>query len=211
MCPVNCDYGLSCGTDYEHGSQALFLHAESDRIAIHRDHVVDVLRGVRQCPLPQTCEIDWHYPGAMIAFVNCPTERNTGSLKSTHVVAEIHEQGGIMRQFLQIGRQFRFKGNAGSGVRPGLAEAHRLRPPDRNIACSNEGCSSAYNCSLRDLVSREVQHEIRCHRGCHGEGGKKLQTITYVVKSKWPPHWKVNRDTAIRYREHVKRKQGPQQ
>ncbi len=53
MRPIDGSCGLP-GSAYDYqGGEGLFLHAERDRIAIHGNHEVHVLRGIRQRAFPE--------------------------------------------------------------------------------------------------------------------------------------------------------------
>ena len=114
------------------------MHGDGDRITIQRDHEVDILRGICQRSFPKAFAIGRRFPGAMIAFVNGATQRDTGSLESAYVVTQIHQKSGVMGQFSQIRRQLSFQSNAASGVYPGLAEADGLGPSDGLITSGKQ-------------------------------------------------------------------------
>ena len=125
--------------NYGECRQAGFLRARSNGIALKSDHIVHVLRWIRECTLPQTVHIGGLLPCPMITFIDHSPQRQAGLLQRAYMIAQKHEQGGIRwEDFHEIG-EFTFHGDASARIDQRLAIADR-RGPNQRIARSREDC-----------------------------------------------------------------------
>src|SRR5207245_5581009 len=136
---IDCRLRLARDVNHSERSYLRLIHLHRNRIAFERDYEIRValLRGERT--LPQTLRIRGLFPDSMIAFVDHAPERDASILQCAHVVAQIHEERGILGQSLQVSGEFTFQREAGPRVHPGFAKADRITR-NRGIAGETDSC-----------------------------------------------------------------------
>src|SRR5438128_7761502 len=129
------DCGLRLAGDMNHSERGYLrlIHLHRNRIAFERDYEIGVSLWSGKRTLPQTLRIRGLFPDSMIAFVDHAPERDTSISKRADVVAQIHDQSGILGKRLQVSGEFTFQRETGPRVHPGSAKAER-NTPNRALA-----------------------------------------------------------------------------
>ncbi len=78
----------------------------------------------------------------MVSFVNCALQRHTGAFERAHMIADIHQQCGIVWKDAQHNSKFTLKLIARPHVDSGFFEADSRRAPYRDIAGDHEHACS---------------------------------------------------------------------
>src|SRR5438876_10332904 len=145
---IDCRLRLAGDMNHSERSYLRLTHLHRNRIAFERDHKIGVSLWISKRTLPQTVRIRGLFPDAMIAFVDHAPERDASILQCAHVVAQIHEERGILGQSLQVSGEFTFQREAGPRVHQRFAKADRIAP-DRGVAseytCEDHNCAQKLN------------------------------------------------------------------
>src|SRR2546430_15017447 len=176
------DCGLRLAGDMNHSERSYLrlIHLHRNRIAFERDDEIGVSLWSGKRTLPQTLRIRGLFPDSMIAFVDHAPERDGSILQRAHVVAQIHEERGILGQSLQVSGEFTFERKTGPRVHQRFAKADRVMP--------NGGVTSEYTCEDRDCAHKlnistawQLGQKERCKRHRYCEDRKQIQSIANAV------------------------------
>src|SRR5579872_1232368 len=140
----------------------------------------------------------------MIALVDGSTKRDAGALKCADMIAEIHQQCGVVWQKLQVRCKRRLERDSCAAVHTGLAVTDGLRLPYEAVAYPNKDDEAANHCNSLFLLQTMDQGKYG-KDGENCEGGNQFQSEADVVKGKRPPFREVDRNAAVRDRQHVER------
>src|SRR5438477_5302226 len=144
------DCGLRLAGDMNHSERGYLrlIHLHRNRIAFERDYEIGVSLWSGKRTLPQTLRIRGLFPDSMIAFVDHAPERDASIMQYAQVVAQIHEERGILGQSLQVSGEFTFERKTGPRVHQRFAKADRIAP-DRGVAseytCEDHNCAQKLN------------------------------------------------------------------
>src|SRR5579864_9131739 len=103
----------------------LIMYGLPDRIAFEGQHVISILRGIRERALPQAFGICGLLPDVVVAFVDGALQGNAGTLKGADLVTEIHEKSRVRRELNQQSSEFALKLIAGAHVDLSFLQADR--------------------------------------------------------------------------------------
>src|SRR5579872_4469220 len=132
-----------------------------DGVTFKSEDVVGVLLRVGECLLPEAVRICGLLPCAVIAFVDRVTQRNASAFDGPDVVAEIHEQSGVLGQALQPRGEFAFELIACAHVDFGFLEADRAGAPDGGIAANKKHKSSSYGSQSKGQYQTSFGQQCR--------------------------------------------------
>src|SRR5439155_19730743 len=114
------------------------------------------------------------------AFVVHGPKRVTSILRRADVVAQIHDERGILGQSLQVGCEFVFKRETSARVHPRFAKAARVT---QNGAVTSEYDRQDRDCAKKLNISIACQLDQKecSKRHRYRKGRKQLQAIANVV------------------------------
>src|ERR1051326_2342202 len=112
----------------------LIMNRLPHRIAFEGQHVISILRRIRESTLPQAFGVSGLLPDAVVAFVDGALQGNAGALESADLVAEIHEKSRVRWKFSQQMSKFALELVAGAHVDLSFLQADRGGAPGVRIA-----------------------------------------------------------------------------
>src|SRR5438876_10234175 len=143
---IDCRLRLARDVNHSERSYLRLIHLHRNRIAFERDYEIGVSLWSGKRTLPQTLRIRGLFPDSMIAFVDHTPKWDASILQRAHMVTQVHEQGGILGQSLQVSGEFVFERETSARVHPRFAKADRVMP--------NGGVTSEYTCEDRDCAHK---------------------------------------------------------
>ena len=81
--------------------QMLVMNRLPNWISFEGENVIGVFGGIGQGAFPQSFGIGGLLPHAMVAFVDGVASAEGGAFEGSNVVAQVHQERGIVRQLLQ--------------------------------------------------------------------------------------------------------------
>src|SRR5207248_9397552 len=177
---INRRLRLARDVNHSERSYLRLIHLHRNRIAFERDYEIGVSLWSGKRTLPQTLRIRGLFPDSMIAFVDHTPKWDASILQRAHMVTQVHEQGGILGQSLQVSGEFVFERETSARVHPRFAKADRVMP--------NGGVTSEYTCEDHNCAQKlnvptecELDQKERSKRHRYRKGRKQLQAIANVV------------------------------